>query len=1076
MNDNEKTNGYAKVWIARGRVIVSELHGYITDDISQDSIEQTKKLAAKLKESGKPILMLIDGSKVVSQTSGARTATKQLSTIGVKKVAVCGKGPVIHLVAQYIMRVSKVGSQARAFRNQERALDWLIKGDVVKPRHWVANNVVAVFLAVSSLFVTTQWLTVSSVLNDYNIQVFITNPVVALLFFITSIALLLMNYYYPKRPIYVSWFAGSIACLLFLFGFFVWLRTVFGIDLYVDKLIFKDKILPEVAAAPRTAMNMGLTAVMFLSILTGQAKKWQRYVFHIAALILFFNSLATIMWQAYGYSFNPVGYGAMSAMSAIGFLCVVFVLRGLTRPLAFSISVYDFIDRYKFAVLAFFVMLGLSGMIWQQAKKDLTNNIESKVSNEFEAQQNILTKRISTYGVLIYSFRSFFEASVDVEPDEYAVFFSSSAIKENYPGLNGLAYVKNVASSDVPKFEAEIRSKASVLNPQLSDFTVHPIVDQPTAMVITYIEPDKGTVKQALGYNLAASDERLRALEKARDEGVLVSTGTIDINSATIGESPTKPGFFIAAPIYSGEHITGEPQTVEDRRAMLTGYINASFVYEDVFNDLFADQKNNDIKFVISDASTNEIIYTNNPGLQNANSDPSYVSNIVVAGRTWHLEMFTNNNFGATPAERSLPSIVLSGSLALTALATLLIVLLMRRREQAVNLAEIMTEDLNFERDKAVAAKVKNDTILASIGDAVFAIDTTGRITLFNYATEVISGYKAEEAIGKPYKQFLHFVYEEGSKTEATFIQHALKGHIAHMRNHTYLIRKDGMRVAVSDSAAPIHDEKGKIAGAIIVFRDVTREAELSRAKDEFVSLASHQLRTPLSAINWYVEMLLAGDAGKLGKEQTKYLQEVFDGNQRMIKLVNSLLDVSRIDLGKFINEPVPASIKSVISSLKSELAMDIAEKHINFVTKISKNVSNINIDPRLLRIVLQNVLSNAVKYSNDKGEVIVVVRPAEPSDGPMHTCPMHKTCTLISVTDKGIGIPKDQQSHIFEKLFRADNARTREVEGNGLGLYLVREIIKRLGGVMWFISKENEGTTFYVVLPTNTKPTGSKK
>lgn len=1076
MNDDETTNGYSKVWIARDRVIVSELHGHITDEISQDSIEQTKKLAAKLKESGKPILLLVDGSKVVSQTSGARTATKQLSTIGIKKVAVCGKGPVIHLVAQYIMRVSKVGSQAKAFRNQERALDWLVKGDVVRPRHWVVNNVVAVFLAVSSLFIAVQWLTVSSVLRDYNIQVFLTNPVVALLFFITSIVLLLMNHYHPKRPAYVGWLAGIVACLLFLFGFFVWLRVVYGIDLYIDRLMFKDKILPEVATSPRTAMNMGLVAIMLLSILTGQAKKWHRYVFHIAALVLFSVSLATIMWQAYGYSFNPLGYGVMPVMSATGLICIVFVLRGLTRPLPSSISAYDFIDKYKLAILAFFVMLGLSGVVWQQTKKDLTSNIETRVSDEFDAQQNILTKRISTYGLLIYSFRSFFESSENVEPDEYTVFFSSSAIKENYPGLNGLAYIKNVASADVPKFEAEMRNKSSALNPQLSNFTVHPANNQSDALVITYIEPDKTTVKQALGYNLAASEERLKTLEKARDEGVLVSTGTIDINAATLDESPARPGFFIAAPIYSGEHLTGEPQTVEDRRAKLAGYINASFVYEEVFSDLFAGQKNENVKFVVSDASTNDIVYTHNPGLQGANGDPSYVSNIVVAGRTWHVEMFTNNNFGATPAEKSLPNIVLAGSLVLTVFATSLIILLMRRREQAVGLAEVMTEDLNYERDRAVAAKTKNDTILASIGDAVFAIDTDGRITLFNYATEVISGYKAEDAIGKPYKQILRFVYEEGNKAEATFIQRALKGYIAHMRNHTYLIRKDGTKVSVSDSAAPIRDKKGKVAGAIIVFRDVTREAELSRAKDEFVSLASHQLRTPLSAINWYVEMLLAGDAGKLGKEQIKYLHEVFNGNQRMIKLVNSLLDVSRIDLGKFINEPVPVSVKSVIASLKNELAMDIAAKHISFVTQVSKNVPSINIDPRLLRIVLQNMLSNAIKYSKNKGEVKIVVRIAEPSDGPTHTCPIHKTCTLISIADKGIGIPKDQQGHIFEKLFRADNARTREVEGNGLGLYLVREIIKRLGGMMWFTSKENEGTTFNVILPTSTKPTHSKK
>lgn len=365
--------------------------------------------------------------------------------------------------------------------------------------------------------------------------------------------------------------------------------------------------------------------------------------------------------------------------------------------------------------------------------------------------------------------------------------------------------------------------------------------------------------------------------------------------------------------------------------------------------------------------------------------------------------------------------------------------------------------------------KAKDEVLLGSIGDAVFAIDVNRRIQLFNAAAEQISGFLGREVLGRPYDEVLKFEREKTGKPNHRFIGEALSGKQAAMSNHTVLIRKDGKRVSVADSAAPIQARGGQIEGAIIVFRDVSKNYELDKAKSEFVSLASHQLRTPLSAINWYGEMLLSGDAGKLNKTQHEYIKEIFQGNQRMIDLVNSLLDVSRLEVGKLPDKPAPTDLSALIGSLEKELAAEVASKQLKFTKQLS-TMPLVVADPKQLRMIVQNLLSNAVKYTPAKGSVTVRLRKATAADLAAAKLRGTDPHLFFSVQDTGYGIPTEQQPNIFGKLFRADNVRKLDVEGTGLGLYIVREVVEKLGGRVWFESIESVGTTFYIVLPLRSR------
>jgi signal transduction histidine kinase len=242
-------------------------------------------------------------------------------------------------------------------------------------------------------------------------------------------------------------------------------------------------------------------------------------------------------------------------------------------------------------------------------------------------------------------------------------------------------------------------------------------------------------------------------------------------------------------------------------------------------------------------------------------------------------------------------------------------------------------------------------------------------------------------------------------------------------------------------------------AGVVTTIRDISQQAAIDKAKDEFVSLASHQLRTPLSTISWYLEMVLGGDVGKVTDEQKKYLNEVFAANQRMVTLVNSLLNVSRIDLGTFAIEPQPTDLKVTVANVLTELSSQIQTKQMKIVTDFVEGLKLYNADPKLMHIIFQNLISNAVKYTPAKGQVVITITSGHDK-------------LLITVADNGYGIPKNQQAKIFTKLFRADNAIAKDTDGTGLGLYLIKAIVEEAGGTISFTSQENEGTTFVIKLP----------
>lgn len=359
-------------------------------------------------------------------------------------------------------------------------------------------------------------------------------------------------------------------------------------------------------------------------------------------------------------------------------------------------------------------------------------------------------------------------------------------------------------------------------------------------------------------------------------------------------------------------------------------------------------------------------------------------------------------------------------------------------------------------------AKAKDEALLQSMGDGVIAADPSFHILVYNTAAELMLGWNAKDMLGKKLKMAIPRIEDEmgnlipeAERPAALALKTQKKVETdGTSRKTLYYVKNDKTRFPVAITATPVLLRE-KIIGIILVFRDITREKELDKAKSEFISLASHQLKTPPVAIRWATEGLLRDSGKKLDKDQREQVKVIHDVNQKMMETIDSLLDVSRLELGTFVVNPEPTDYRRVSDEVLRELEPDIRSAHLKVVKEFDRTLPKIPADPGLGKIIVQNLLTNAVKYTPKNGRITVRVTAAEKNK---------KEGVLIEVEDTGCGIPKSQQSKIFTKMFRAGNVG--KIDGSGFGLYLLKSIVDLGGGEIEFVSEEGKGSTFSVHLP----------
>ena len=363
--------------------------------------------------------------------------------------------------------------------------------------------------------------------------------------------------------------------------------------------------------------------------------------------------------------------------------------------------------------------------------------------------------------------------------------------------------------------------------------------------------------------------------------------------------------------------------------------------------------------------------------------------------------------------------------------------------------------------NKLSAVEGKSDVVINAINDGVLAISKEGNIELINPSAQQIIGWEQGDALGLNWKSVLKLVASDGKEVdelENPISQSLSKNQPAHS-DKFFLLTSSEKRILVSVVSSPVGTDG---EGVIVVFRDITKEKAEEREQAEFISTASHEMRTPVASIEGYLGLALNPATANIDEKARDFITKAHESAQHLGRLFQDLLDISKVEDGRMKNNPKIININEFLKEIFEGLAPKANEKQLNYIfmpdiidegkEKSLQPIFYANIDPDHFREVASNLIENAIKYT-PSGDVTVDITGDDKQ-------------ISISVKDSGIGIPAEDIPHLFQKFYRVDNSDTREIGGTGLGLYLSRRLAETMSGSLRVESKYKEGSTFYLEIP----------
>ena len=363
--------------------------------------------------------------------------------------------------------------------------------------------------------------------------------------------------------------------------------------------------------------------------------------------------------------------------------------------------------------------------------------------------------------------------------------------------------------------------------------------------------------------------------------------------------------------------------------------------------------------------------------------------------------------------------------------------------------------------NKLSAVESKSDVVINAIDDGVLAISKDGNIELINPSAQQIIGWDQGDALGLNWKSVLKLVTSDGKDVEDLenpIAQSLSKNQPTH-NDKLFLLTSSEKRILVSIVSSPVGTDG---EGIIVVFRDITKEKAEEREQAEFISTASHEMRTPVASIEGYLGLALNPATAHIDEKARDFITKAHESAQHLGRLFQDLLDISKVEDGRMKNNPKIINVNEFLKDIFDGLATKANEKQLNYIfmpdiidegkEKSLQPIFYANIDPDHFREVVSNLIENAIKYT-PSGEVVVNITGDDKQ-------------ISISVKDSGIGIPTEDIPHLFQKFYRVDNSDTREIGGTGLGLYLSRRLAEAMSGNLRVESKYKEGSTFYLEIP----------
>lgn len=408
--------------------------------------------------------------------------------------------------------------------------------------------------------------------------------------------------------------------------------------------------------------------------------------------------------------------------------------------------------------------------------------------------------------------------------------------------------------------------------------------------------------------------------------------------------------------------------------------------------------------------------------------------------------------------------VILLGGLGLAGVVAATLLKDVRRKKQPTN-----PQEPTDNGEKSVE-KVQSDIILNSVDDGVVVINPEGTIQLFNPAACRLTGWP-EGATGLSYSSVLHFADEKNqvyTENNDPF-KRVLTEKKSIRDDKAFLISKSKKSIPINLSASPLLDEEENITGVVAIFRDVTEEREKERQRAEFISTASHEMRSPVAAIEGYLALAMNDKVSTIDSRARNYLLKAHESTQHLGQLFQDLLTSSHAEDGRISNHPTLVEMSDFLGKLTEDLRFTAQKKNLSVEYIVGTNGNTISpdeeghrrvvqplfyahVDPERLREVITNLFDNAVKYT-ETGKISIGITGDD-------------KVIQMYVKDTGAGIPAEDVPHLFQKFYRIDNSATRTINGTGLGLFISRKIVELYQGRIWVESKLGEGSTFFINLP----------
>lgn len=362
---------------------------------------------------------------------------------------------------------------------------------------------------------------------------------------------------------------------------------------------------------------------------------------------------------------------------------------------------------------------------------------------------------------------------------------------------------------------------------------------------------------------------------------------------------------------------------------------------------------------------------------------------------------------------------------------------------------DIKFKEVNEKYNKTLGEKKQTESVIRSIAEGLVVLNNRNEVIMMNPAAEKLLDVRMAGQIGKPIhsmvkdRHLMSLASDKGSPGETEIELNSVS---------------ENTKKVLRSSSAVIENENGRTVGMVSVFTDVTKQREVDALKSQFVSSVSHELRTPLVAIRNSIAIIFNPKAGSLTAEQAKYLSIAEKNLKRLSRLIDDLLDISKMDAGKMDLRLAPASIEKLIDETCATLDAWAQTKDIEIVRNVRGNIPEIKMDPERIAQILTNLIGNSIKFTPAKGAITVEACVKEEGG---------KNMLLVRVIDSGPGISKEDMPKLFNKFQQAGgDRRSEDISGTGLGLYISKELVELHGGSVWAESARDQGAIFAFTLP----------